>query len=140
MSRVVVKKKEKKQNLKTFTKGILRRATYQWKPRNQALVNARVERGRYKCSMCEELFRSTEVQIDHIEPVIDPRKGFTTWDDYIERLFCPVEKFQILCTVCHEQKTRIEDSLREHYKTEGEELPDLTKQNKDQARIADEES
>jgi 5-methylcytosine-specific restriction endonuclease McrA len=120
--RVVVKKKQKKQNLNTFVKGLLRRGSFHWKARNDALVAARVERGKYKCASCEDLFGPREVQIDHIFPVIDPKVGFTTFDDYIVRLFCDTEKFQILCTQCHNVKTMQEDIMREHYKTEKEEL------------------
>jgi len=120
-------KKEKKPNRNTFVKGLLRRGSFHWKPRNEALKLARVERGKYKCAMCEELFGPREIQLDHIHPVIDPRKGFTTWDDYIERLYPYEEGWQTLCISCHDNKTRIEDVLREEFKTPSEELPDLTK-------------
>lgn len=120
-------KKIKKPNRNTFVKGLLRRGSFHWKPRNEALKLARVERGKYLCAMCQDTFGPREVQIDHIEPVIDPRKGFTTWDDYIERLYCDTEMFQILCSSCHSAKTRIEDVLREEFKTPKDELPDLTK-------------
>lgn len=118
-------KKEKKQNRATFAKGILRRASFQWKPRYEALKLSRVSRGLYKCSACEDLFKSTEVEIDHIYPVVDPKVGFTTFDDYIEKLFCPVELFAILCVQCHKNKTMREDLMREHYKTVAEKLPEL---------------
>jgi 5-methylcytosine-specific restriction endonuclease McrA len=132
--RVVVKKKQKKQNRATFCKGLLRRGSFHWKARNDALVAARVERGKYKCASCEDLFGPKEVQIDHIFPVVDPKKGFTTFDDYIERLFCETEGFQILCTSCHDAKTKIEDVMREHYKTEVEELPDMKAEKPKQAK------
>lgn len=123
--RVVVKKKKKSQNRNTFAKGLLRRGSFHWKARNDALVAARVSRGKYKCAACGDLFGPREVQIDHIFPVVDPKVGFTSFDDYIERLFCDEDKFQILCLADHENKTKIEDIMREHYKTEAEELPDL---------------
>lgn len=124
--RVVVKKARGKQNLNTFVKGLLRRGTFHWRARTEAMTAARVERGKYKCASCGDLFGPKEVDLDHNEPVVDPKHGFTTWDDYINRLFCPAEGFSVLCKQCHENKTLIEDSMREHYKTKGENMPDLT--------------
>ena len=123
--------KKKTPNRNTFVKGVLRRASFHWKPRTEALQKARVERGKYKCAMCGELFGPKEVDIDHIHPVVDPRVGFTGFNDYIERLFCDADQFQILCrNGCHPAKCRLEDSLREHYKSEKEVLPDFTSKKK----------
>lgn len=133
--RVVVKKKQSKQNLATFVKGILRRGSFHWKARQEALVNARVERGKYKCASCQDLFGPKEVDLDHRYPVIDPKTGFTTWDDYINRLFCSSEDFDVLCKACHEAKTKMEDIMREHFKTQVEEIPDLTKDKKYKKKI-----
>jgi len=116
-------KKPKMPSRATFVKSILRRASFHWKPRNEAFKLARVSRGKYKCAICEELFGPKEVALDHILPVIDPRVGFTGWDSYIDKLFCDVEGFQVICHSCHDAKTRVEDSLREHYKTPKDEIP-----------------
>lgn len=128
--RVVVKKKRGAQSLPTFVKGLLRRGTFHWRARTEAMTAARVERGKYKCSECSDLFGPKEVALDHILPVVDPKVGFTTWDDYISRLFCPAEGFQVLCHGCHDVKTLIEDAMREHYKTKPEGMPDLTEDKK----------
>lgn len=128
--RVVVKKKQKKQTLSTFIKGLLRRGTFHWKARTEAMTNARVERGKYECAECHDLFGPKEVALDHTFPVVDPKVGFTTWDDYINRLFCEAEGFQVLCHPCHDAKTLIEDSMRMYYKTAAEGAPDLTKDKK----------
>lgn len=120
-------KKPKKINRNTWVKGVLRSASFRWKPRGEALKAARVERGKYKCASCEELFGPKEVELDHITPVVDPKKGFTTYDDYIEKLFCDVEGFAVLCSACHEAKTSIEDKMREHYKSDREEYQDFKK-------------
>ena len=130
--RVVAKKKGKKQNLRTFVTNILRRGSFYWKPRNEALSNARVARGQYKCAECQELFGPKQVILDHINPVVDPKTGFVSWDDYINRLFCPAEGFQVLCRTCSDSKTLIEDKMREHFKTCKEEIPDFKhKKNKE---------
>lgn len=129
-ARVNVKKKRGKQNLNTFVKGLLRRGTFHWRARTEAMTAARVERGKYKCAECQELFGPKEVDLDHILPVVDPKTGFTSWDDYINRLFCPAEGFQVICHGCHEHKTRLEDMMREHYKVKGEGIPDFTEDKK----------
>lgn len=105
----------KKQNLKSFIIQVLRRGSYKWKPRTEALKRARISRGVYKCNMCEGEFKRKEMHIDHIKPVID-YKGFTTWDDYIDRLFCDVDGFQVLCAPCHDNKTSIENEIRKSRK------------------------
>jgi 5-methylcytosine-specific restriction endonuclease McrA len=125
--RVVVKKARGKQNLNTFVKGLLRRGTFHWRARTEAMTAARVERGKYKCASCQDLFGPKEVDLDHRHPVVDPKTGFTTWDDYINRLFPPADQWDVLCKQCHENKTLIEDKMREHYKTKVEGIPDLTK-------------
>jgi 5-methylcytosine-specific restriction endonuclease McrA len=50
--------------------------------------------------------------MDHKIPVVDPQEGFTTWDSYINRMFCPEENFQVLCSPCHDTKTKSEDHIR----------------------------
>ena len=126
-ARVNVKKKQKPQNKATFVKGLLRRGSFHWRARTEAMQAARVARGQYRCAMCQDLFKAKEVDLDHIEPVVDPKTGFTTWDDYIDRLYCPAEGFQVICHVCHSHKTSLEDAMRMHYKTKDEKAPDLTK-------------
>lgn len=128
--RVVVKKARGKQTLSTFIKGLLRRGTFHWRARTEAMGNARVERGKYKCAHCEDLFGPKEVDLDHIDPVVNPKTGFTTWDDYINRLYPPAEGWAVLCKQCHENKTLLEDTMREHYKSKPESLPDLTSDKK----------
>jgi 5-methylcytosine-specific restriction endonuclease McrA len=125
-ARVVAKKSKGKQTLSTFIKGLLRRGSFHWRARTEAMTAARVERGRYKCNSCSELFGPKEVDLDHIVPVVDPKTGFTTWDDYISRLFCEADGFAVICKQCHSNKTAIEDAMREHYKTQRDQIPDLT--------------
>lgn len=65
----------------------------------------------YKCAKCKELFTSKDIQVDHIDPVVPP-SGFTTWDDFINRLFCPAKNLQVLCKKCHQVKTKAESEKR----------------------------
>lgn len=48
---------------------------------------------------------ATAVQIDHITPIAINSES---WDDYINRLLCPVEELQVLCKACHKIKTKEE--------------------------------
>jgi hypothetical protein len=128
-------KKSKKINRNTWVKGVLRSASFRWRPRNEAMVRARVERGKYKCEICEEIFGPKEIQLDHKIPVVDPKKGFTTFDDYIERLFCDVDGFSAICVACHDAKTRLEDEMRQFYKSEKEEYHDFKKEKKSKKKL-----
>lgn len=126
---------KKKKSIKTFLTPYLRRASLSWPARNEAFVLARSSRGNYRCAMCQLDFKRDEVHLDHIEPVISLKDGFTTFDDYINKLFCPVEGFQVICSTCHDSKTLIEDVMRMSYKASAvkeldheEILPDLKKE------------
>lgn len=65
----------------------------------------------HRCQHCRKLFPQNAVQADHITPVVGP-KGFTTWDEYIERLYCEADGFQILCKECHAKVTKEEREER----------------------------
>jgi len=64
----------------------------------------------YQCADCQDRFSYTEIQVDHIEPVINPITGFTSWDDFIERQF--THQLEILCKQCHKYKSSQENVLR----------------------------
>jgi 5-methylcytosine-specific restriction endonuclease McrA len=86
-----------------------------WGPKYDAIKKAFVKRdinprtGKlcklHQCASCRKLFPQNAIKADHIEPVIDPRVGFISWDVYIDRMFCEVENFQALCGKCHDKKT-----------------------------------
>jgi len=131
-------KKPKKVNRNTWVKGVLRSASFRWKPRGEALKLARVERGKYLCKMCGDLFGPKEIILDHIEPVVDPKAGFTGFDSFIERLFCDVEGFQVLCKVCSDIKTEVEDKMRMQSKTQKEEYHEFKKRKKKASKETEE--
>lgn len=84
---------------------------WRWYPvRHARLKLAKITPNIFKCEICSVL--TDKVQVDHITPVVDPKTGFTTWDDYFERMFCSVENLQVLCHECHKQKTQAENSVR----------------------------
>lgn len=120
----MAKKAKKGPSRETFAKGCLRRGSLMWRPISECRRLARRERGKYECAICKGLFGAKETQVDHREPVVDIIKGFTSWDDYIERLFCDVDGLDLLCKNCHEAKTTMEVQMRKYArakrKAEGE--------------------
>lgn len=99
-------------NLKAFVIATLRRASYRSPQRNQAMTNARVERGKYVCTHCRGVYGRREVAVDHIIPVV-PLTGWDGWDGFIERLF--TGNIQVLCKPCHKVKTLAENRERRYY-------------------------
>ena len=97
---------------KRFMIGVLRRASMRWPPKGIALQDARIAPGVYRCASCKGEFRAKDIRMDHEEPIIDPKTGFTTWEDYTVRMFCPVKGYQALCEPCHDVKTASEDQGR----------------------------
>ncbi len=70
--------------------------------------------GWYKCEECHE--EREKIEIDHIEPVVLPEVGFTTWDDYIASKFVTSDKLRGLCRECHKQKSKQENKIRREVK------------------------
>jgi len=104
-----------KKYVKSFVVATLRRATYRWPFKNMAKGRQRIERGFYTCEECKQSFGNKDVELDHKEPVIDVKNGWTNWDDFINRLFVKSTQFQVLCEGCHEIKTSVENQLRKTY-------------------------
>lgn len=107
---------------RSFVTSALRAASRRWPPKYKALKEAFVGRKvnaktgkmamHYKCASCKKQFVAADVQVDHIEPVVDPTKGFQTWDIFINRIFCEIENLQTLCKPCHKIKTDQEKQER----------------------------
>lgn len=105
-----------------FIKNLLRSGTRKWAPVHTTMKKANVARGLYLCAGCEEEVPVTVVDpvkrkrvknvfVDHIEPIVDPAIGFTTWDDFIERMFSEEDNLQVLCKSCHDYKTSEERTV-----------------------------
>lgn len=71
----------------------------------------------YRCSHCRATFPAADVVVDHIHPVVDTMKGFTTWDEYVERMFVEAEGLQVLCKGCHKEKTATERKERKNVRS-----------------------
>ena len=92
-----------------------------WRPKNECLKEARIDRGKYLCNGCKAVVpasvvingkRVKNIYADHIHPVVDPKEGFTTWDNFIERLFVEKDGYQALCKACHDEKSKEERKQR----------------------------
>lgn len=98
----------------TFIRNLLRSGTRKWGPIQDVKKKANVSRGLYKCANCKQNVEPTlrqgrkrvnNVFVDHIDPIVDPNVGFTTFDEYIDRMFCEEDNLQLLCGNCHDEKS-----------------------------------
>lgn len=107
---------------KSFIKNNLRSSTRKWEPIQLCKKRAHVARGEYKCEGCGNIVpptiydedsrkRVTNIFVDHIDPIIDPAKGFVSWDETIDRMFCEIENLQLLCRDCHSVKSQKENAI-----------------------------
>lgn len=103
-------------NLKSFIISTLRRATYRFAPRYNTMNKARVERGKYLCALCKQVVPRKLTKLDHICPVVDPKKGWISWDVYIERMFVEESGWQLICKECHSAKSKKENEQRKKYR------------------------
>ena len=107
---------------KAFKISALRAYMKRWEPLWDIKTKAKVGRmvnkrtGRlaehYACAGCGGFFVSRDVQVDHIEPVVDPKDGFQDLDTFSDRLYCEEENLQVLCKECHKVKTNLERKER----------------------------
>lgn len=110
----------------SFVKSALRAASRRWPAKYQCLneacvgVQTNIKTGRqakhYRCNQCLEHLPAKDVQVDHIDAIIDPSEGFTTWDSVINRMFCEKDNLQVLCIKCHLTKTAVEKQLAKERK------------------------
>lgn len=86
------------------------RRIWQWGPTWKAAKRA-AKRGPnlYQCAGCTFTFKTGEVNVDHVvecgpTPGSRNAKPGTTWDEFIRRMFCPVEGLRVLCVFCHAKR------------------------------------
>lgn len=101
---------------KSWMISMLRKASYRWPARNQALKNSKIGCNQYVCATCKGIFAYGKVKKDHINPVVEVSRGFVSWDVYITRMFVPLAGWQILCEPCHSIKSMLEREERKKYK------------------------
>lgn len=119
----------------------LRRLSFTYPPRNKVRKRQQVGPATFECEHCNiwiyEGSRDIDTQLEKLDskppkdlikgkPNLDhktsviPLEGFTRgswdWDEFINRLFCEEEEFQLLCSDCHDIKTKLEDEIRKEYR------------------------
>lgn len=108
--------------LRTFIVSALRGAFRKYPPKYEVLEEAFVGKKlnvktnrmskHYVCNSCNNHFPTSEVNVDHIIPVVNPETGFESFDRFISGLFCGKDNLQVLCSECHDKKTKEENQVR----------------------------
>jgi 5-methylcytosine-specific restriction endonuclease McrA len=98
----------------SFITSVLRSGSRRWPPKWAALkaafkregINPKTKRHAklYGCTLCGGEFSSKDVQVDHTDPI----GSCTSWDEFIEKLYCETTNLQVVCKVCHKIKTKEE--------------------------------
>ena len=96
----------------SFIMSALRNASRRWGPAYACKKAARVARNAYTCAICQKVYGSKDVKIDHIRPVRSVYQIENSWDKIIKRMFPEISGYQVLCKACHDDKTDIENNLR----------------------------
>jgi hypothetical protein len=91
----------------SFIRSALRHAFTKWGPKHEAKRLAKQAYNQYECAACREVFTNKEVEVDHIEGA-GSLKTFDDLPGFVERMFCEVDGFQVLCKPCHQLKTNEE--------------------------------
>jgi hypothetical protein len=117
----------------------LRRLSFSYPPRNNVKKRQQVGPATFECETCliwiyegsrdisshlEKLdseppngIAKGRTNMDHKEPVVpleNFKRGSWDWDQFINRMFCEEEGYQLLCSECHEDKTKEEDRIRKN--------------------------
>lgn len=105
-----------------FIKSQLRGASWKWGPTVETHREARRGRGQYECNVCKQIVpptlnRQKNIAVDHIIPIVNPETGFTSWNDFVNGLFCEKDNLQLICKACHTKKSKEEsDRAKERRK------------------------
>jgi len=128
--------KPKKFILSAYMKNAVRRLSYKFRSRSEALMAVRIprppewpnKRVQYvvPCAKCGKLFEQGDMQCDHIYPII-PMSGWPSapksplydcadedkdMNVLVYRTFVPAKKLQMMCKPCHKEKSNIENAVR----------------------------
>ena len=110
----------KQKKLKSWLVARLRRQHMAWPPKQWCKSAARVGRNQYRCADCSGIFTGKEVELDHIEPVVDFDGNMTDgefdWHKTVTRMFCQQDGYQVLCVGCHIIKQYFEIQLRSEHR------------------------
>lgn len=121
--------------IKNAIRGAIRQVWSRYsEARREALYNAKTTKPRkningklskrpnvaYTCAICQNEFKSTEVEVDHLIPVGKtpefPPDNSNDWNEWILRLFCSVDNLRVLCKPCHRIKSNIDRARLKDFK------------------------
>jgi 5-methylcytosine-specific restriction endonuclease McrA len=97
----------------SFIRSALRQKSRWWKPITETKMAARraykgpnkKQRFEYQCAVCMNYFPDKKVNVDHIIPA-GTLKCANDLPGFVERLFCEAGNLQVLCSACHDVKTK----------------------------------
>lgn len=71
-----------------------------------------------KCEACGELEAKSNIQIDHLVPVVPTDSSFEdmSLDELVDRMWCVESNLKRTCKPCHVKKTLLENKLRRENK------------------------
>lgn len=72
----------------------------------------------FKCEECGKVV--DKIEVDHIEPRIDPQKGYEGIERWIHRTFVSADMLKGKCKPCHSSKTVAENAVRRKVKSEAD--------------------
>ena len=99
----------------SFIRSALRQKSRWWKPITQCKLSSRRpykgplkrQKFEYQCNKCKKWFPEKKINVDHIQPA-GSLNCSADLPGFVERLFCEVDNLQVLCTQCHDIKTKNE--------------------------------
>ena len=95
----------------SFIRSALRSAFQKWGPKHEAKKLAKRGYNQYECAHCGEIYGNKDTEVDHIQPA-GSLKAYDDLPAFVERMFCEVDGFQVLCKACHQVKTNAERKAR----------------------------
>jgi 5-methylcytosine-specific restriction endonuclease McrA len=99
----------------SFIRSTLRQKSRWWKPITQCKMESRRpykgplkrQKFEYQCNSCKKWFPEKKINVDHIVGA-GSLNCAADLPGFVERLFCEQDNLQVLCEVCHNEKTQLE--------------------------------
>lgn len=99
----------------SFIRSALRQKSRWWKPITECKMKARRaykgplkrQKFEYQCNYCKNWFPEKKINVDHIIGA-GSLNCSADLPGFVDRLFCEQDNLQVLCTECHDKKTKLE--------------------------------